>query len=189
MNMYQSIYTDEADGTYRYLTVTRHGKLEDYGFKTAEEAAWECDKARLAIGHLLRRKRSYNFPERIKNISESEMQNVSRAVLVFLNTHGHSDINLGPTGLTEEQRAMRRIESTPVVFNVEEANRIHAEQSKRESEELCSALTDILAELQDFRLRIEPLDFHGKKPLLRISRDLLGLVTLGIDEHKPAHTS
>jgi hypothetical protein len=178
MNIYKSVYYDKPQDSYHYVIVTRFGRLEDDSFKTAEEAAWECDKARFAIGHLLRRKRGYNFPERIASMSESEMQNVSRAVLNFLKEHDDTVVDLGPSGLTDEMRARVR----PVSLNIAEASRLSDIASKKDREEALTILSGLLAEAQEIRSRVGAIKTIRVKPIANACRDLVASVIMAIED-------
>jgi hypothetical protein len=73
MSKLLNVYAD-ADGTFYYLITIRAKRFIEAGFQTAEEAAWQCDRAKwfLNCHELMGRKTAYNYPERIQSVGESE---------------------------------------------------------------------------------------------------------------------
>lgn len=77
-------------------------RVEEYNFKSAADAAWASDKARYFLSPFLRRKRPYNFPERIDKLSEHEMSCPSNAVFTALQTLKLDDLTTTPTAVIVE---------------------------------------------------------------------------------------
>ncbi|NOS67776.1 MAG: hypothetical protein HOO67_05445 [Candidatus Peribacteraceae bacterium] len=79
-------YSNDSAPTYRFKVMVAREFFEKGGFKTEEEAAWECDKVRLwAIDRgLCGRKVAFNFPDRIASISTNEYENTPVDVNQFL---------------------------------------------------------------------------------------------------------
>lgn len=73
--------TEDAVQSFSYRLSVGTITVIERGFSTSEDAAWACDKARLLLKPFLRRSRPYNFSERLQQMSESELSNVSSPVL------------------------------------------------------------------------------------------------------------
>ena len=81
--MYPNIRFNPSTKTFEYrLNIGGHVLLET-GFPNGAAAAWACDVARYVLKAHIRRVRPYNFPERVKLISETEP--ISDAVTNLLN--------------------------------------------------------------------------------------------------------
>lgn len=81
--MYPNVRFNPSTTSFEYrLNVGGHVLVET-GFPNGAAAAWACDVARYVLKAHIRRVRPYNFPERIKLISETEP--ISDAVTNLLN--------------------------------------------------------------------------------------------------------
>ena len=76
----------EAPSTFRFKVMVAREFYEKGGFKTEDEAAWECDTVRMWASDrgLCGRKMAYNFPDRVAKISEGEYENPPVEVSQFL---------------------------------------------------------------------------------------------------------
>lgn len=80
--IYQSL-----DNTYHGYRISVRGLLvTERGFDTEEDAAWAADKARRLLAPFITKKRPYNFPDRVQQLSEYELSEVSPELMAFFTT-------------------------------------------------------------------------------------------------------
>ena len=152
-NVYQS-----PDGTFFVLVCTRAGRYIDKGYATAEEAAWQADRAKHVLNNhgLIGRLSAYNFPDRLKTESESAWSVLPRPLVDFYCASINSD-----TPVTEAD-AIRVEEAKQIAEANAERQRLIDEAAKKLNDEknkqTCIKLQLMVSTLRQLRDEFEALN-------------------------------
>lgn len=162
--MSKNIYikTDSDGGeTYGYFLTVMGRRVEEFGFKAFDEAAWACDKARLHLSRYIRRHSSYHFPLRIQNISEHELSTVSPSVLDALSFFQ----SRFPDMAQSEPPLVKPNVEKPERPTVEETRRRRdaLEATQRDHSRAALALVDVKAGLRTVDLFLTPMGLNSTR--------------------------
>lgn len=80
---YETLAGTQYETLYGYRLSVRGIPVKEEGFATVADAGWASDKARRLLAPFIGKTRRYNFPDRVRQMTESEMGEVSPALLAF----------------------------------------------------------------------------------------------------------
>jgi hypothetical protein len=76
-------YSDRHESFFGYRIYIKGIIVKEVGFGTEADAGWAADKARRLLTPFIGKSRPYNFPDRVQQMTESEMGSLSDALLAF----------------------------------------------------------------------------------------------------------
>lgn len=160
LNVYQ-----DPHGSFYYLITIRGHRFVEANFPTAEEAAWQCDRAKwfLNCHDLMGRKTSYNFPERIESEGESAWSVPVPGLWDFIEQCKKSldsvaVVTPDVAALLEESRAIAQGQLDRD-REVEEAKRQILESRNTDKQKVtCESLQEMVSTMRQLRNKFEALN-------------------------------